>query len=131
MLSPNKLDLYLESDLLQFSAAEVEEEDDKPEFFIRERSSSVDSELVESATRVNPYAAKPQEVYLNTNLFIHLLYIYVSFYLSMYSSIYLCIRLSIYPSIYVCIHLSIYVSIYLSMYPSIYLCIRLSIYVSI
>ena len=44
--------------------AEIDEleDDDKVEFFVRERSSSVDSELMERATRISPYSAKPEQV---------------------------------------------------------------------
>ncbi len=42
---------------------ENDNEDDSEQFYIRERSSSVDSERFENA--VNPYAAKPQQVAFN------------------------------------------------------------------
>ena len=37
-----------------------DDEDDNENFFVRERSSSVDSDRFETA--INPYAAKPQQV---------------------------------------------------------------------
>ena len=48
---------------------ENDNEDDSEQFYIRERSSSVDSERFENA--VNPYSAKPQQVAFNRILSIY------------------------------------------------------------